>query len=369
MKFEILASLQNNLNEVFEKLNHKCREYGNEELSYVILQSFERYGKFWLEIEVSGCSPKIGNYELVSVISKLDDGSNMIYNVPGNSTPEIFRSTEFYCDHCKVNRYRKDVVIVKNELGEYKQLGKTCLKDYLGISLENLVRRFTYIFEAIQSLNNDENLPREELCVNTRFYLNKVATCIRVLGFVSTKQSNEENIVSTKSNAWELCFPRYSTDKFIRDYNLYTSKDDKELVEKALSWLNTNTDNSDFIYNLKNIVRQDYSSYRNIGFLAALIPCYIRATAPKVSESNFIGNIGEKIDLSATCVKITPIESYYGIKKLHNFIDEAGNLITWFCTGRSNFELNQKYHIKFTVKNHEVFRDKKQTLVTRVKIV
>lgn len=367
MKFEILASLQNNLNEVFEKLNRKCRKYGNEELSYVVLRSFEKDYKFWLEIEVSGCTPKIGNYELVSVISKLADGTNIVYNVPGNSTPEQFRSTDFYCDHCQTNRYRKEVVIVKDENGNYIQLGKTCLRDYLSVSLENLVHRFTYIYEVIQSLSNDDNYPREELVANTKFFLERAAICIRKLGFVSAKKASEENVLPTKSLAWELCFPKYSTERFMRENDLYLNESDVENVRKSIEWLESNTDNSDFIYNLKSIVKQDYTTYRNIGFLAALIPSYLKATTPKTNNSDFIGNIGEKLDIVATCVTITLVETYYGVTRLHKFVDENGNNITWFSSGNAEFDINQKYHIKFTVKKHDLYKNQKQTLVTRVK--
>ena len=90
MQFTILTCFKNVLQAEFDKLNKKCEKYGNEQLSFVVLRAFEENNKEKLEIEVSGCTPKIGDYELISVISQLPDGTNIVNNVPGKETPLEF---------------------------------------------------------------------------------------------------------------------------------------------------------------------------------------------------------------------------------------------------------------------------------------
>lgn len=48
-------------------------------------------------------------------------------------------SSEWYtaparCDHCKTNRFRSVTYFCENEAGDIRQVGRTCLKDYTGIS-------------------------------------------------------------------------------------------------------------------------------------------------------------------------------------------------------------------------------------------
>ena len=45
--------------------------------------------------------------------------------------PERYHDAKPYCEHCNTKRYRKDTYVVYNEeTGEFKQLGKSCLKEY-----------------------------------------------------------------------------------------------------------------------------------------------------------------------------------------------------------------------------------------------
>ena len=55
------------------------------------------------------------------------------------------------------------------------------------------------------------------------------------------------------------------------------SKDNKELVKRAIAWLDTQPDSNNFIHNLKIIVKNEYVNTKNLGFLASLIPTYYKA--------------------------------------------------------------------------------------------
>jgi len=49
--------------------------------------------------------------------------------------------------------------------------------------------------------------------------------------------------------------------------------------------------------------------------------------------------------------------------------DEDGNELKWATSGMHNMEEGKEYFIKATVKDHRLYRDTKQTILTRVKVV
>jgi len=373
MLFTILAQFKDLLQSEFDKLNKKCIKYGNPELSFSILKFYEENGLEKLDIEVSGCVPKIGNYQLVSVISKLPDGTNLINSVPGEETPVEFRNSEFYCDHCNTNRYRKEVVIVR-EGDKYIQLGKQCLKDYLGVSLENLVSQFSYIYELMENCNSEEYGPREEKVCSIEYFLQRVSVVVRKIGYVSSKAAwDDPGLIPTKSTAWQVTFPDYFTQKFIQEKELYVEDSDKELAVKAMEWAKNLDGKSDFENNIKNIVNQPYVTYKQIGYISAIIPCYQKALSVELEKANtvqseFIGEIKKRIDIPIQCTFKKEFETDYGLKTMVRF-NSNGNVLVWFASGEVDFKIGENYLVKATIIEHQVYNDTRQTIVNRVKVI
>jgi hypothetical protein len=379
MQFKILTCLENDLKEKFVKLNKKCQKYGNTELSFSVVKTYEEDNMEWSDIIVSGITPKIGDYELVSVISILDDGTRYVANIPGKETPIEYREGGFFCDHCNINRYRKEVVIVYGN-GEYKQLGKTCLKDYLGIDLENLVNQFTWIYELITEAQDSEYAPREVLVVDPLFFLERVAVCVRKLGYTSGKAAYENpDLTPTKSHAWEVCFPNSFSRKWIEANELFVEDQDKEMAQKALGWALNLEGKNDFEYNVKNVAKQDRIGYKHIGYISAAIPCYQKSVATELEKKNtvkseWIGAVKERLTITVTCVFTKEIyneDDRFGnnLKTLVKFVTKDGESITWFASGEVDYKMGESYLIKATVTKHDEYQGVKQTMVNRVKAI
>lgn len=85
-----------------------------------------------------------------------------------------------------------------------------------------------------------------------------------------------------------------------------------------------------------------------------------------VKESEYLGNVGDRITFTATARLISSYEGEYGWSGLYKFVDDDGNIIMW----STNKELdNSKYTITATIKNLQEYRGEKQTVVTRGKII
>lgn len=90
--------------------------------------------------------------------------------------------------------------------------------------------------------------------------------------------------------------------------------------------------------------------------------------------SQHVGQVGDKIDITATYDHTAWFDFRLGwtteTMYIHTFKDEAGNTLVWKTSSTSlpNLDEGDKVQIKGTIKDHNVYKDEKQTLLTRCKI-
>ena len=84
--------------------------------------------------------------------------------------------------------------------------------------------------------------------------------------------------------------------------------------------------------------------------------------------SEFVGELGERLDLTLTVDKVLPMDSNFGHSTMHIFKDAADNIYTWTTSAKTLVEGNT-YRIRGTVKDHRTYRATKQTILTRCNVV
>lgn len=83
---------------------------------------------------------------------------------------------------------------------------------------------------------------------------------------------------------------------------------------------------------------------------------------PDISE--YQGEVGDKLELIVTVEKAVDLDGFYGRSRMHIFRDYDGNCYTWTTSARS-WEEGTEHHIIGTVKDHKVFRNCKETILSR----
>lgn len=86
------------------------------------------------------------------------------------------------------------------------------------------------------------------------------------------------------------------------------------------------------------------------------------------TNSQFYGAIGERPELYLTIAKTIPIETNWGTSTLHIMIDNDENEFIW-KTNTKTLELGKEYHLKGTIKEHNLYKGSRQTVLTRCKII
>jgi len=86
------------------------------------------------------------------------------------------------------------------------------------------------------------------------------------------------------------------------------------------------------------------------------------------STSQYVGEIGDRLDLRLTIDKVIPVEGYYGTSSLHIMHDVDGNVYVWSASTKT-LEAGIEYHMRGTVKDHRQYRGVNQTVLTRCSVI
>ena len=96
-----------------------------------------------------------------------------------------------------------------------------------------------------------------------------------------------------------------------------------------------------------------------------------KAHMPK-SNSEHVGNVGDKVEKVVTLKRISSFEthfSYYGeTVYVYNFEDESGNVIVWKSSANTDLQGGETVTIRGTIKALDEYKGVKQTVLTRCRI-
>ncbi len=305
---------------------------------------------------------KLGDYEVIAVLDHNAGNENMVHVIrEGTIIPAKYRTVKSVCEHCNSDRIRNKTVLLQDKEGNIKQVGTTCIKEYTGVDGLDIIKGYQDIHDIIIYNNNlymdDLKIGRYPKYDTTVDYL---AACIQL---VKTKGYDKE---TTKYDAWEIA----GTDKQDKKY----IKVAKEVINYFTS--RTFLEGQDFLNNIKIALSNEYSKVS--GFVAYAYIAYEKqldyeAKQDEQKKSDFVGNIGDKLEIELTLKKRIPYETHYSYRGetsyIYLFEDENGNQYKWNSAKYINLDENTNIKIKGSIKAHDVYKEVKQTVLTRCKVI
>lgn len=318
---------------------------------------------------------KVEGWEFVGTIQHTPYGNILRSMNPNRPVPEDYRYSEPYCDHCNTRRHRKDTYVVYNETtGEYRQLGKSCLQEYIkGLSASHVALLNSFNEGLINACFIGESGYKTYLNVKEllRYYL----ACVKAFGYAKVDEGN----YATKNLGLMLYRKDFGSladweKKFIEEV-LKNSKFDVsattlEESEKCLEWARNNEEyHSNYMMNLKIVAKMNYCGEKDLGLLAAMASTYLKSCSKhqlQANNSRHLGSIGERITIDVADWKVlSSWENGFGICYLYEFITPDGDVVIW-KTGKFFDTCNQ---LSGTVKDRGEFNGTLQTVLTRCKIL
>lgn len=390
MVYEIFEGNMERLEKKLNRIFNKCKAFGcnfhyaqiGETFKELVDDKGKKYMARFIQVEAEGTAV-INDWEFVASVEHTENG-NIFKGVQNIEVPARYYDSKPVCEHCFSNRYRKYTYIVHNKVtGEFKQVGKSCLKDFThGMSAE-AIAQYISLFDSLIQGNVPEPGYAVEHYLSRDEYLAYAAETIRHFGYVKSG-SDEQSTASramdyyeaSKGHAVTKSYLEHLQNEMIKIGFNPESPEITKLVKDALEWIGAQKGVTNYIHNLKTACSLEYVSYRNFGLLASLFPAYNRAlknsreythNRPE-SHSEHVGNVGDTISFRSESVRcMASWETDYGTKRLLKMADESGNVFIW----KTGVIVNDTSDVIVTgeIKAHDEFRGVKQTELTRCKIV
>lgn len=325
-------------------------------------------------IGITGAMPVLAGWRLIAILDHDSAARNIVRTVPGQEIDRSMYGLAPWCDHCRTERQRKQTYIVGHADGSTKQVGSTCLQDFLGGADPVLFGAMAqYIGDVFGAAEEAEEWESDlggggYYCYRLQEYLSWAALAVRLSGY--KKSADMSPTWSTALMIWNNYIKRRSS--------LTPDVDDQDLATKALAWIagiDPDTTESAYMRNLAIICKEEYVDHRNLGFAASLVPTYQREMGKRLERgtSKFVGKPGERRQFAdMVVVRAIPTEGWYGLKTICVFQDPDGNHIVWPATGEIDVHQGEKVSFQATIhkdptRAHSLYNGVAQTTVQRVK--
>ena len=328
--------------------------------------------------------PSIKGYSLVATLD-IFPGENenkvLISAVPEKTVPVEYQSkNEIHCDHCGWKRNRHHSVLLEKD-GEYIEVGSTCVKDFFD---GNDPRGFMFYAslkfeEIIGSLKDDEDMVggyggRQIWSFGLKEVLSVTSAVIRKFGWLSKGKAYENGGEATAYKVFENVNPSADFIKYHKDELVIPDEKDIEASEACIEYFeNLDAEDNDYLLNCTKIADLGYVPYKYLGFACSMIPSHYRVLHEAEEKKNtlpseFVGELGDRIKNIRVKVLFTKnIETYYGLSTLYIFQDALGNIMKSFYSGSKwEYDKDDEILITGTVKKHETYNGKKNTMLNRV---
>ena len=367
--------------------NHEPFVFAGERIEFT-----ERF----VEVAVFGEQPKLpGGWMLLGVVDHRE-ALPIVKCVPGNELPEGQRERGPVCDHCDAKRRRVDTFVLRAEGGRVVQVGRQCLGDFLGLSVNDPARQLAWWIGANGVLSGlddgDYPGPRARPMVDVREATLVAAACVDEFGWVSRQRARADyDATATAARVQSLLFPPIFASRKdgewwreMRDaVELRATDALKAEVEAALAWAAAHAaSKSDYLLNLAACALSGQVGKDKLGLVTSLIAAYRREQERLVhaerkaklgANSEHVGEVKQRLTRELTLLeKPHANEGAYGVTYRCELIDGDGNLFVWWASNDPTLEQNlglvvgASAKVKATVKKHEEWKGSKRTVVTRL---
>jgi hypothetical protein len=335
-----------------------------------------------IEYNIVGDIPKLGGWAVHSRVEPVAElvGENYVYTAPQFAPEPRLRTTSMICEHCNMKRGRSLVYLMQNvDTGEQKIVGKSCLKDFLpNVSVENLLS-YMASFPTAEPFNDEDfnNAPRSAHVYPIDSAIAESLVIIGKIGFVSAKAAREAYENGDFGASATSNFLANNDPKFCKA--MFGNGELKEVIDSGKlaavkEFVSAMNPSSDFAYNLQLCFKATNVPYKMFGFVAAAVNMYLRSVEEKLAKetstasNEFLGVISERVVFTnLKMVRRFAMQGNYGTSYILGFEDEAGNSVVWFSSVDIG-DVGEVFTLKATIKGHDVYKGRKQTVITRAKV-
>lgn len=339
-------------------------------------------------VTLTGETPVLNGWEFVALLQH-EDGGTLVKSVPGieDGALKPFRNRPTACDHCETDRRRNDTFVVMHvESKAMKQVGRNCLRDFLGHANPHALAAMAEILmlaRGAAELSGDEGFGgfgggSGGSAFGMVTFITYTIAVIEEHGWLSrTKARDEgrEGQATADKVIYELT--RKGGQSILTKEITESMRTEAERILKVAEDTFEAADPeklSDYEHNLRVVLASGYVPFKGAGIAASVVG-YVRRLESKALELKnaadlkFVGTIGERMTFRLTAVGVHESENMYGLVTYVNFRDAEGNKLVWKASGSpralsappegldrlldERIKVGQEYDVTGTVERHE----------------
>lgn len=372
--FNIAASNRSMVFDQIESLNRRAVRLNLEPIFMNCGKPFvDSKGNFMITVELYGSlDVSFDGWQFIATLQHLPTGDNIVRPITDEyDVPLEYRSSGSVCEHCKINRYRKDTYVVRHVSGKFNQVGSTCIKDFLGgNSPDNIMKRADLVGELVSFMHGASIGTNDEGIIPIIRCLEQTSAIIRKYGWLSKAAANKAGGIPTATRLSDH-YSAYGS-KYDR---IEINDDDRNKAKLAMEWAENLSEEevapSEYIYNIRAIARSGMVDFRTMGYCASIVSSYEHSlsknTVAKTSE--YVGNIKQRLDFKVKLKSSKSGTSEYGQYYKYIFKDSNDNVLVWIASIDHSLQENKQYSIRGTVKAHSEWKGTRETIITRCEIL
>lgn len=320
-------------------------------------------------VEIIGTAPRFAGWTFAATLEHLGEAGTIVRSIGETEVPERFRAAGPDCEHCNVHRLRRDTYVVRHDNGQYKQVGSSCIQDFLGHTApQTLAQQATFLSDVLAAGEAGQegggfSTPRAWPLVD---FLAAASAVVALEGYISKKQAEADMIQSTADRTLAQFDPRTKSAELVN-----VNQANRDEAGLAATWAETQEDPSDYAHNIRVIARSGVVTPRQAGYAASIVTAHHRALAKQAeaargsqAPSRHVGKVGERLAFSVLVQRVRSFDSQWGVSHLHVGIDPEGNVLKWYSGSPTQEGTILK--IKGTVKAHDQYNGTAQTVLARV---
>ena len=358
----------------FEKLGEFVRDVPvynvdhYEKIKYVRPAEFVRVE--CVEFELDFDTYIVGDYRVGAVIERVDGNENLVYAIDEAVNFNDYIHAELRCDHCnRKHRRNKTVVLIDNNTGDQVMVGKGCLKDFIGISVETFAK---YIEDVQEYISEFEDGPAiyggwaYRACIEPRTYL---AACIEII-------ADRGYYKELKYDAIDWMKKNTPTEKNLAG------------AETVIQYFKNLDPTDDFDNNARIYLTEKKATTRANGYIAYAYIRYCKLIEREIEiakraedrkKSQHVGNVSDKITVTGKPSVVTSWQTQWGYTTIYKIVDADSNVFIWKTSGdliaqdENGYDVYtpdmEEVTVKATIKEHNEYNGEKQTVLTRCKVI
>lgn len=372
------------------QLNKRARKLGNEESSFKIIG--EKFSTFrtekgvelldiilrYVEIEISVFDVKLPDWIF---IARRDHAFEIPVILAMNGAPI---KNEWYdipsiCEHCGHQRRRKVTYVIQNEKTlEYKIIGSSCLKDFLGHkNIDRIVSLYACYQDFFQWIQSHTNIIDKDSARSSGNYIDVIKVLalssyfINKFGYVKNAGPDEQQYsTSTSDHVREQLWPNSKTVR------VYPTDEDYEIAQKTIEYFQEAQNISSYFINLKSILSESQVKSRYINMIVSAPAVYLRTVKPKeekkeAKEYEYMALEPRRIKKAdVTVLDIKKMGSYnFGFTRYLVWFEYKTHLLIWWSTDidETIYEPGKCIKMSFSIEENKEYKGVKQTRISRVK--